>query len=105
RFLHNLATATLAPLEKERREPDQPQNIDEQWPIPVHAIQAMRRTSRAGNANSAQISSSTPPTATPTIRNGSNISHTMGYSTNASMARGQQKNRSMHHSRNLIMIA
>ena len=39
---------------------------------------ASRRRTRAGSVNSAQISSSTPPTAIPTIRNGSRISHTIG---------------------------
>src|SRR5260370_41250540 len=58
---------------------------------------------RAGSVNNAQMNCSTPLTANPTIRNGSRSSHTIGYSTRATMASGQHKTRRMHHSRNFVM--
>jgi len=61
------------------------------------------RTSRTGRKIIAPTSSSTPPTAIPTIRNGISKSQTIGYATSASNARGQQRIRRMHHNRNLII--
>src|SRR5260370_3218071 len=48
-------------------------------------------------------SSSTPSTAIPTMRKGSRISQTSGYSTSASNASGQQNTSRTHHKRNVIM--
>src|SRR5260370_30962742 len=65
--------------------------------------QATLRKTRAGSVNNAQINCSTLLTANPTIRNGSRMSHTTGYSTSATMASGQHRTRRMHHNRNFVM--
>ena len=49
------------------------------------------------------MSSSTPPTATPTIRNGSSSSQTIGYKISATSAKGQHRINSKHHNRNVSM--
>ena len=67
-----------------------------------YRFQAMR-TTLAGRVIRAQISSSTPPTAIPTIRNGSRISHTIGYRISARIASGQQKMNRTHQIRNVSM--
>ena len=46
----------------------------------------------------------TPPTATPTIRNGSSKSQTIGYSTSAISASGHEIKNSRHHRRNVNMM-
>jgi hypothetical protein len=51
----------------------------------------------------ALTSSSTPPTAIPTKRNGNRSSHTTGYKIRASSASGQHSTRRMHHKRNFTM--
>ena len=73
-------------------------------PLPLSPPYAILRTTLAGSVKSARIRSNTPPTARPTIRNGSSISHTRGYSTKASRAKGQHTSRSKHHSRNAIIF-
>ena len=49
------------------------------------------------------INSSTPPTAIPTIRNGSNASQTRGYKIRARSANGQHRTHRMHQSRNFTI--
>ena len=49
-----------------------------------------------------RTNSSAPSTAIPSNRNGSNSSHTIGYSTRASKARGQHRTSRMHQSRKPI---
>jgi hypothetical protein len=61
------------------------------------------RKSLAGSMIIDPIKSSAPPTAIPTIRNGSNINQTIGYKISASNANGQHKTNKMHHSKNLII--
>src|SRR5580765_1332426 len=51
----------------------------------------------------AATSASTPWKATPTMRKGSNSSHTSGYSTSAINATGQQITNSRHQARNANM--
>src|SRR5579864_7715215 len=58
---------------------------------------------RNGSVITRKITSRTPWTATPMMRNGSNNSQTNGYATNASSARGQHRTKRMHHSRNANM--
>ena len=69
-----------------------------------HAACGPRKT-RTGKNIIALTNASAPPTAIPTIRNGSNSSHTIGYSTRATSANGQHNTNKMHHSRNFNMIA
>jgi hypothetical protein len=65
---------------------------------------AKRRITVTGKVTIPQIRSNTPPTATPMMRNGSKISHTMGYTNNAAIATGQQRTSNRHHSKNVNMI-
>src|SRR5208337_158413 len=58
---------------------------------------------RAGSITTAQTRASTPLTAMPTMRKGSNSNHTIGYRISASNARGQHSTNSKHHSRKAIM--
>ena len=61
------------------------------------------RNSRAGSMISAAISESTPPTAIPRMRKGSNNNQTNGYKTSARSATGQHKTNKMHQSKNLTI--
>lgn len=60
---------------------------------------------RTGRKIMARIRSSAPPAAIPTMRNGSNISHTIGYNTSASRASGQHSTSKMHHKRKVNIPA
>ena len=51
----------------------------------------------------ALTSSSTPPTAIPTTRNGNSSSYTSGYSTSAINASGQHRTKRMQNKRNFTM--
>ncbi len=62
------------------------------------------RSTRAGRKRMARRSSNTPPTAIPTIRNGSNNSQINGYSTSAKSASGQQNTSRRHHNMKAAMI-
>jgi len=64
----------------------------------VNLAYKARRT-RAGSVTSPQTSPNAPSTAIPTTRNGSSNSHTKGYNTSATSARGQQKNNRTNHKR------
>ncbi len=61
------------------------------------------RMSRDGSMMIDEIKASTPLTAMPRMRKGSNTSHTMGYRTSARSASGQHKTNKMHHSRNFTI--
>lgn len=63
------------------------------------------RKIRAGRNNIPRSNSRTPSTAIPTIRNGSKISQTNGYSSKASKASGQHSTSKMHHSRNFTIAS
>jgi hypothetical protein len=58
------------------------------------------RITRVGRLRSALTRDSALPTAMPTRRNGSSTSQTNGYSTRANSARGQQRIKRTHQSRN-----
>src|SRR5215813_7834868 len=77
-------------LERERESPTRLENVrNYAWLRP--------RNTRGGKKMMALINSRTPFTAMPTMRKGNSNSHTTGYSTRASSARGQQTRRSRHH--------
>jgi hypothetical protein len=67
-----------------------------------NSIQILRKR-RTGSMIIEKINSSTPPTAMPIMRKGSNINHTSGYKTIARSATGQHKTNNMHHNRNFTM--
>ena len=52
----------------------------------------------------ARNNSNTPSTAIPSRRNGSEISHTIGHSTSARIANGQQITNNKAHKRKLIIV-
>ena len=52
----------------------------------------------------ARNNSKTPSTAIPSSRNGSEISHTIGHSTKARIASGQQITNNKAHKRKLIIV-
>jgi hypothetical protein len=57
--------------------------------------------SRAGNVIKALTSSRSAVTVMPNKRNGSNKNQTMGYSKRARRAKGQQRTKRIHQSKNL----
>ena len=61
------------------------------------------RKSVKGSIISDAKTKSTPLTAIPRIRKGSNITQTIGYSTKAISATGQQRTNKMHQRRNFTM--
>ncbi len=58
----------------------------------------------AGSMMTARSNSNTPSTAIPSSRNGSAISHTIGHSTKARIASGQQTTSNKTHKRKLIIV-
>jgi hypothetical protein len=50
------------------------------------------------------IKSSTPPTAMPIMRKGSNTNQTSGYKIRARRAMGQHKTNKMHHTRSFNIV-
>ena len=60
--------------------------------------------SRAGNVTIAHSSFNTPSTAMPTTRNGRSNNQTMGYSSRANRAIGQQSTKSRHHMMNVSKV-
>ena len=62
------------------------------------------RSSLTGSMMIPWIISSTPSTATPTIRNGSKRIQTIGYMTRANSANGQHSTRRMHQTRNFSTL-
>ena len=59
------------------------------------------RSSLTGSMMMPRTTPSTPSTATPTMRNGINRTHTSGYTTRANSASGQHSTRRMHQTRKL----
>src|ERR1017187_2589546 len=78
-----------------------PQNLNFESQTPQMRNGAASR--RKGSVMARKITSRTPWTATPRIRNGSKSSQMNGYAIRASRARGQQRTKRMHHSRNANM--
>ena len=62
------------------------------------------RITRTGRVTISQTRRSTPSTATPTMRNGRSSSQTIGYSTRATSANGQQQTNNKHHNMNPIIV-